>query len=252
MSAGVRMTAPGSAPLLEVEDLTMRFGMVTAAEGETVTLSPGEFVGIVGPNGAGKTTFLNLVTGYLRPQRGRIRFQGRDITGMRPAEIVTLGIGRSFQIPQLFLSLTVLENVLVALAAAEGRTLRPGDPLHRPERARAGLEVLQRFALADDAERPASALPEGGRKLLDIAMAFALRPRLLLMDEPTSGVSAEEKFVVMDTLVPVLRAAGVTAVFVEHDLEVVRRYAGRVLVLDAGRIVADGPPDAVLAPRSEA
>ena len=230
----------------------MHFGMVTAAEGETVTLLPGEFVGIVGPNGAGKTTFLNLVTGYLRPQRGRIRFQGRDITGLRPAEIVTLGIGRSFQIPQLFLSLTVLENVLVALAAAEGRSLHPGDPLRRPERVRAALDVLRRFALADVAGRLASALPEGARKLLDIAMAFALHPRLLLMDEPTSGVSAEEKFLVMDTLVPVLRAAGVTTVFVEHDLEVVRRYAGRVLVLEAGRIVADGPPGAVLGPRSEA
>lgn len=232
--------------VLEVENLTMHFGSITAAEGENVRVGAGEFVGIVGPNGAGKTTFLNLVTGYLRPDAGRIRFLGRDLVGLRPHQITALGIGRSFQIPQLFLTLTVLENVLVALALAAGEGLTVWQPLHTRGRRDRALVILRQFELAGDAHRPASELPEGGRKLLDIALALALRPRLLLMDEPTSGVSAQEKLGVMDTLVRALHDAEVTAMFVEHDMEVVRRYARRVLVLENGRIVADGPPDVVL------
>lgn len=233
-------------PILEVRDLTLHFGSITAAERETVIVYPGELVGIVGPNGAGKTTFLNLITGYLRPERGAIRFWGQDVVGLSPHQITALGVGRSFQIPQLFLTLTVRENVLVALATREGRWASVRRPLHEPARVQAADEVLVQFGLLAQADRPAGELPEGGRKLLDVAMAFALRPRLLLMDEPTSGVSAREKFQVMDTLVQVLREAGVTALFVEHDMEVVRRYATRVLVLSNGRILADGVPTEVL------
>ncbi|MDR7554642.1 MAG: ATP-binding cassette domain-containing protein [Armatimonadota bacterium] len=233
-------------PILEVTDLTLHFGSVTAAERETVAVAPGEFVGIVGPNGAGKTTLLNLITGYHRPEAGRIRFLGRDIVGLHPHQITALGIGRSFQIPQLFLRLTVLENVLVALACASRQALDVWRPLYGRGRLAAAQELLGALGLAGDAGRLAGELPEGGRKLLDVALALALRPRLLLMDEPTSGVSTQEKFPVMDTLAGVLRAGAVTAIFVEHDMEVVRRYATRVLVLDSGRIVADGPPAAVL------
>ncbi len=233
-------------PILEVEDLTLHFGSITAAERETVIVYPGEFVGVVGPNGAGKTTFLNLITGYLRPERGAIRFWGQDVVGLSPHQITALGVGRSFQIPQLFLTLTVRENVLVALVTREGRWGSAWQPLQQTARVQAADEVLLQFGLLSQADRPAGELPEGGRKLLDVAMAFALRPRLLLMDEPTSGVSAREKFQVMDTLVAALREAGVTALFVEHDMDVVRRYATRVLVLNNGRILADGPPEEVL------
>lgn len=233
-------------PILEVEDLTLHFGSIPAAERVTVIVYPGEFVGVVGPNGAGKTTFLNLITGYLRPERGGIRFWGQDVVGMKPHQITALGVGRSFQIPQLFLTLTVRENVLVALANREGRWASAWRNLHEPTRVQAADEILLQFGLLAQADRPAGELPEGGRKLLDVAMAFALRPRLLLMDEPTSGVSAREKFQIMDTLLQALREAGVTALFVEHDMEVVRRYATRVLVLSNGRIVADGPPGEVL------
>lgn len=234
-------------PILEVEELTMHFGSITAADRETVIVYPGEFVGIVGPNGAGKTTFLNLITGYLRPERGRVRFWGQDVVGLQPHQITALGVGRSFQIPQLFLSLTVRENVLVALAIRERRGWSSfWSPLHEPTRVQVADEVLVQFGLLAQADRPAGELPEGGRKLLDVAMAFALRPRLLLMDEPTSGVSAQEKFRVMDTLLRALREAGVTALFVEHDMEVVRRYATRVLVLNHGRVLADGDPAEVL------
>jgi len=233
-------------PILEVEDLTLHFGSIVAAERETVIVYPGERVGVVGPNGAGKTTLLNLITGYLRPERGTVRFWGQELVGMPPHRITALGVARSFQIPQLFLTLTVRENVLVALATREGRWADPWRRLHEPARVQAADEVLLQFGLLAQADRPAGELPEGGRKLLDVAMAFALRPQLLLMDEPTSGVSAREKFHVMDTLVQALQEAGVTALFVEHDMEVVRRYATRVLVLNSGRILADGPPGEVL------
>lgn len=234
-------------PILEVEDLTLHFGSITAADRETVIVYPGEFVGIVGPNGAGKTTFLNLITGYLQPERGRVRFWGQEVVGLKPHQITALGVGRSFQIPQLFLTLTVRENVLVALAVWEGRGASSWwRPIHDPARVQVANEVLLQFGLLPQADRLASELPEGGRKLLDVAMAFALRPRLLLMDEPTSGVSAQEKFRVMDTLVRALQEAGVTALFVEHDMEVVRRYASRVLVLNHGRVLADGAPVEVL------
>ncbi len=233
-------------PILEVEALTLHFGSIVAADGITAVVYPGELVGIVGPNGAGKTTFLNLVTGYLRPERGSIRFCGQNVVGLSPHQITALGVGRSFQIPQLFLSLTVRENVLVALATREGRWGSFWRPLYEPARVQTADEVLLQFRLLAEADRPAGELPEGGRKLLDVAMAFALRPRLLLMDEPTTGVSAQEKFRIMDTLVQALREAGVTALFVEHDMEVVRRYATRVLVLNNGRILADGDPRDVL------
>lgn len=236
-------------PILQVEDLTMSFGMITAAQGENVTVHEGEFVSIVGPNGAGKTTFLNLVTGYLKPQAGRVRFMGRDIIGLSPNQITALGIGRSFQVPQLFVNLTVLENVLIALATASGQSGDFWRRLKQKGRVEEAHHILTQFGLGGQngaAARPASELPEGGRKLLDIALAFALRPKLLLMDEPTSGVSVEEKFSVMDTLVRVLKESQVTTIFVEHDMDVVRRYAGRVLVLSNGQIIADGPPDAIL------
>lgn len=233
--------------ILEVEDLTLHFGSIAAAERQTVSISAGELAGIVGPNGAGKTTFLNLVTGYVRPQTGRIRFLGRDIVGLPPYRITTLGIGRSFQIPQLYLTLTVLENVLVALACAARRGLDLWNPLGGRRRLEEAYAILRQIGLDAEAGRLASELPEGGRKLLDIGLALALRPRLLLMDEPTSGVSAMEKFQIMDTLMRALRENAVTAMFVEHDMEVVQRYANRALVLENGRIVADGAPADVLA-----
>lgn len=232
--------------ILEVENLTMRFGMVTAAEGENVTVQEGEFISIVGPNGAGKTTFLNLVTGYLKPQAGRVRFMGHDIIGLNPNQVTALGVGRSFQIPQLFTSLTVLENVLIALSTAAGHSVAFWRPLKQNSHLAEGRRILSQFGLGKQADRPASELPEGSRKLLDIALAFALKPKLLLMDEPTSGVSVEDKFGVMDTLVAVLKESNVTTMFVEHDMEVVRRYAGRVLVLSNGQIIADGEPEAIL------
>ena len=234
-----------SGPILKVENLRVAFGGIAAADGVDLTIEPGEFMAIIGPNGAGKTTFLNLCTGYVKPVTGTVSFEGRDITGLSPRAITRRGVARAFQIPQLFASHTLLQNVMLALAARHGiwQVLRPLDrPAYRAE----AHELLELVGLDTVADQPVSALPEGMRKLADIALALALKPRLLLMDEPTSGVSAQEKFDIMKTLMRVLQEQAVTALFVEHDMEIVRLYAGRVLVWDSGKVLASGAPDSVL------
>lgn len=232
--------------LLSVRDLHLAFGGLKAADGVGLDVLAGEFLAIIGPNGAGKTTFINVVTGYLRPRSGQITYAGRPILGLPPRRIVRLGIARSFQLPQLFTEHTVLENAALAVAAREG-VWSPVAPLLRSRYRDEAAALLERFGLLALAGRRADALNEGARKLADIAMAVALRPRLLLMDEPTSGVAAAEKMAVVEVLARVLREAGVTAVFVEHDMEVVARFADRVAVWNRGRIAALGPPGTVLA-----
>ena len=234
-------------PILQTIDLTRSFDMVKAADAINVTIGHGEVVGIVGANGSGKTTFLNLITGYVKPDRGRILIMGRDSAGLPPRLITKRGIARSFQIPQLYTGLSVQENVLLSLAAASGKGLGFWRPLYQGPWVEESLEILDRFGLKGYTERPVGELPEGGRKLLDIALSFALKPRLLLMDEPTSGVSIEDKFQIMETLVRVLQQSAITTIFVEHDMEVVQRYGRRVLVFDNGRVIADGDPASVLA-----
>lgn len=231
-------------PLLEARDLHIRFGGVVAASGISLRVYPGELLAIIGPNGAGKTTFLNLCTGYLRPERGQVLLEGKEITGLPPRVIARMGVARAFQIPQLFGEHTVEENLLLALAARRGfwRWNFLGDATRRQE----AWDLLSLVGLEDAAAIPVSEAPEGVRKLLDVVMALALRPKLLLLDEPTSGVSSEEKFRVMDLLAQALRAQRVSAVFVEHDMEVVRRYADRVAVWAEGRILAEGPPEEIL------
>ena len=236
-----------AAPIVQTLDLTKSFGMVTAADRINVQIQGGELVGIVGANGSGKTTFINIITGYLKPDRGRVLLMGKDRTGSPPRAIVKLGIARSFQIPQLYTSLSVLENLLLSLAARAGEATTFWRPLYRSSWMEEGLQTLERFGMKAYAHRPVNELPEGGRKLLDIALSFALKPQLLLLDEPTSGVSIEDKFQVMDTLMKVVEETRLTTVFVEHDMEVVQRYGRRVLAFDNGRVIADGTPEAVLA-----
>lgn len=235
------------APILQTLDLSKAFGAVTAADAINLQIQAGELVGIVGANGSGKTTFLNIITGYLKPDRGRVLLMGEDRTGLPPRAVTKLGIARSFQIPQLYTNLGVLESVLLSVAARDGVGTGFWKPLYRHEWMEQSLETLERFGLGAYAYRAASELPEGGRKLLDIALSFALRPKLLLMDEPTSGVSIEDKFQVMDTLMKVVGETHLTTVFVEHDMEVVQRYSRRVLAFDNGRVIADGEPGHVLA-----
>jgi branched-chain amino acid transport system ATP-binding protein len=231
--------------LLSARGLRIAFGGLKAADGIDLDVMEGEFLAIIGPNGAGKTTFINMTTGYLRPQAGSITYDGRPILGMKPRRIVRAGIARSFQLPQLFTEHTVLENAALAIAAREG-LWSPLAPLLRRRFRTEAEELLDRFGLLPLAGRRADALNEGARKLADIAMAVALRPRLLLMDEPTSGVASAEKMAVVETLARVLRQSKVTAVFVEHDMDVVARFADRVAVWGQGKIMALGPPEQIL------
>lgn len=233
--------------VLETLGVTRHFGAVKAADDLSLKLEEGQFVGIVGPNGSGKTTFVNIVTGYLKPTSGRILFRGEDVTGLDPRILTRRGITRSFQIPQLYNRLTILENMLIARAISTRHQYEFWKPLKTPERIEQALQVLDQFGFKDNADAKVSTLPEGGRKVLDVALSFSLHPTLLLLDEPTSGVSADDKFAIMDSLMGVLRGGANTTVFIEHDMDVVERYADRVLVFSEGTILADGTPKAVFA-----
>jgi branched-chain amino acid transport system ATP-binding protein len=232
--------------ILAVQGVNKSFGAVAAAADVNVAIDRDAVVGLIGANGAGKTTFINLVTGYLKPSSGSIRFDGRELTALPPRRITQLGVSRSFQIPQLFNTLSARENLLVAVGIVAAAAHRWAHSDLTPAGAgRASDEILERFGLAPYRDREAGLLPEGVRKLLDVAMALVVGPRILLLDEPTSGVSADEKFAIMDLIMSAVRR--VTVLFVEHDMDIVARYAGRVLAFADGRIIADGAPAAVLA-----
>jgi branched-chain amino acid transport system ATP-binding protein len=242
------------AVILDAQALCKNFGAVTAAAEVSAAVEKDSVVGLIGTNGAGKTTFINMITGYLKPDRGAIRYEGRDITRLPPREITRLGICRSFQIPQLYGSLSVYENMMIGigivlrnagLAGYFSRSDVPVPGFGRPPR-EVAEQLLGRFGLLEDRTRNAQVLPGGARKLLDIALTMVTKPRLLLLDEPTSGVSAEEKFGIMQMVLDAARAEGATVMFVEHDMEVVSRFAQRVLAFYDGRIIADAAPQAAL------
>jgi branched-chain amino acid transport system ATP-binding protein len=232
--------------ILDVKGLCKNFGSLTAASDINVSVDNHEVVGIIGANGAGKTTFVNLVTGYLKPTRGTIHFSGRNITRLPPRAIIKAGISRSFQVPQVFGTATIFDNVLIALGIAHDGRFPVWRPLHRADLVTAADRILQRFGIAAHRNDPASQVSQGVRKLMDIAMATVHKPRLLLLDEPTSGVSVEEKFAIMDVIMAALRAADITVLFVEHDMDIIARYASRVLAFYDGTIIADGAPHAVI------
>jgi branched-chain amino acid transport system ATP-binding protein len=235
------------APLLEAQGVGKRFGAVVAAAEINIVVAAGERVSLIGSNGAGKTTLVNMITGYLKPDAGHIRFDGRDITALHPRAIVGLGVARSFQIPQLFGELSVLDNLLVAGACHEAH-LSFWQRAHRADAVERAERLLQRFGLTEHRARRVVELPGGVRKLLDIAMALTVRPKLLLLDEPTSGVSAEEKFPMMDIIMAALGSErDTTVLFVEHDMDIVGRYADRVIAFYSGRVIADDVPQKALA-----
>ncbi|MCY4236780.1 MAG: ABC transporter ATP-binding protein [Rhodospirillaceae bacterium] len=231
--------------LLEAKNISIHFGGVIAAENVDMQIHKGRNLAIIGPNGAGKTTFLNICTGYLKPDAGKVYFRRRDITEKSPRQITRMGVARAFQIPQLFSEHTVIQNMLIAAAAREKRWLSFARLEEIPERNEM-MHLLELVNCAAIAERSVNKLPEGQRKLIDIAVALALKPQLLLMDEPTSGVASSEKFGVMDILTAALNEANVTSVFVEHDMGIVEKYADEVAVWASGAVQFRGPPAEIL------
>jgi branched-chain amino acid transport system ATP-binding protein len=234
--------------LLQTVDLRKQFGATRACDGVNFTVERGEFLSLVGSNGAGKTTLVNLITAHIRPDSGQILFEDRDITSMSVSARIKAGIARSFQLVNLFDGLSVFDNVALSIFARDGKTakitvLASSDGEVRRE----AREVLGEFGLAVKSELPAGELAQGERKLLDVAVAYALRPKLLFLDEPTSGVSSAEKAQIMDTVSSVVRSGAVTAVVIEHDMDVVFRYSDRIVMMHEGAFLADGPPDAIRA-----
>ena len=232
--------------LLRTTQLTKSFGTTRAVDHVDFTVAAGEVLALIGSNGAGKTTLINLVSGLIAPDSGRVDFQGTDITRASIHHKIGLGIARSFQLVNLFDQLSVQDNVTLAIFSREGRTRRlfslaDADTAVRDE----GAAVLKQFGLDTRAGEPAGGLSQGERKLLDVAVAYALRPKLLFLDEPTSGVSTREKAPIMDIITQVVRSGGITAVIVEHDMDVVFTYCPRVVAMHQGAILADGTPEEI-------
>lgn len=232
--------------LLRTIELKKYFGDTRAVDGVDFEVSEGEFLSLVGSNGAGKTSLVNLISAFLTPDSGQILFEGRDITYLSVNERVKAGISRSFQIVNLFDDLTTFDNVALTIFSRQGKTLKLMSLAdHDEEVNQETLEVLQLFNLEGMQHIPAGGLAQGERKLLDVAVAYALRPKLLFLDEPTSGVSTREKMVIMDTISSVVRAGNVTAVVIEHDMDVVFKYSDRIVAMHEGKVLADGTPDEI-------
>lgn len=234
--------------LLETVDLTKQFGDLRACDGVNFVVNKGEFLSLVGSNGAGKTSLVNLISGHLTPDSGKIVFEGEDITSATVQQRIKAGIARSFQIVNLFDGLSVFDNVALAVFSREGKIVRIAALAdHDQDVRRETFDVLERFGLEGKSEVPAGGLAQGERKLLDVAVAYALRPKLLFLDEPTSGVSTRDKTQIMDTVSSVVRAGAVTAVVIEHDMDVVFRYSDRIVMMHEGRFLADGTPEQIKA-----
>ena len=241
--------------LLHAKGLGKCFGQVVAAKDIDVELAHDATVGLIGTNGAGKTTFVNMITGYLKPDSGQIFLEGLDITRLPPRAIVRLGVCRSFQIPQLFGSQTAFQNLVIGLGAAlrnsgSGSVFSgyggsvPGYDMSVPEVADM---LLERFGIQGYRNKPVRKLPGGVRKMLDVALAMTIKPKVVLLDEPTSGVSADEKLEMVSRTLNAIRLAGATVLFIEHDMDIVKRFSQRVLAFAEGRVIADGSSQSVFA-----
>lgn len=242
-----RVGTPAAEPsLLEVQHLSKAFGGNRAVHEVSFRLQAGELLALIGPNGAGKSTTFNLVNGQLVPDRGHITLDGVSLVGRKPHALWRMGVSRTFQIAQTFASLTVLENVQMALLSTDNRSLAfwPRATHYRREEA---TQLLQQVHLQDQASRPCSALAYGDVKRLELAMALANHPRLLLMDEPTAGMAPDERHALMQLTRQLVTQRGIAVLFTEHSMDVVFEHADRVLVMARGALIAEGTPAQVQA-----
>jgi branched-chain amino acid transport system ATP-binding protein len=235
-------------PLIELDNLTKRYGALVAVDNVSMQVSIGEVRAVIGPNGAGKTTLFHLITGVVKPTTGRVHFAGNDITGLPAHRICQRGLSRTFQLTSLFPEMSARENAALAAQARNPRRWLPfgGDSVFAQARC-AGDAALEQLGLTDVASRPAGLLSQGDQRLLEVAMAMAQQPKVLLLDEPTQGLSVEETVQAVDTLARFLEKSRVTALLVEHDMEVVFRLAHKITVMHRGGVIADGTPSAVKA-----
>ncbi|MDE2146536.1 MAG: ABC transporter ATP-binding protein [Burkholderiales bacterium] len=230
--------------MLRTHGLVRRFGGIAATDGVSLALERGARHALIGPNGAGKTTLINLLTGMLAPSAGRIELQGRDITRLAPYQRVGLGLVRTFQINQLFATLTPLQSLALAVAAQRGAAARWWQPVGADAAVAAECEaLLAQFRLQDDAARPTRELPYGRRRLLEIALAVAQRPRVLLLDEPAAGVPAAERADILATVAAL--PADVSVLLIEHDMDLVFSFASRITVLVNGAVLTEGTPASI-------
>ena len=231
---------------LKIENLVKSFNGNTVISDISLSIAPGELSAIIGPNGAGKTTFFNLITGYHLPNSGKIYFEGKSIAGMQPFDIVRLGISRAFQITNIFPKLSVLENIVATVITHKKGNLNLVTPIIKLksvyERA---YQILEDVGLADRAHRQSGTLAHGNQKILDIAVALAMEPKLLLLDEPTAGMSPEERWRTVELIQKLWQQLSITMVFIEHDMDIVFGISQKVRVLCYGTMLAEGTPDEI-------
>ena len=232
--------------LLQTTKLTKHFGDTRAVDSVDFTIGEGEVLALIGSNGAGKTSLVNLVSGLLRADSGTIVFRGTDVTQMSVHDRIVAGIARSFQLVNLFDPLTLLDNVALSIFSREDLTrklLSLAD--HQKAVWEEAFDILRQFGLEAKAKQLAGGISQGERKLLDVAVAYALKPQLLFLDEPTSGVSTREKAPIMDVVSSIVRSHHITAVVIEHDMDVVFKYSDRIVAMHQGTILASGTPDEI-------
>jgi len=232
--------------ILAVENLAKAFGGVQAVAGVSLEVGKGELLALIGPNGAGKTTCFNMLNGQLRPDQGSVKLEGRELVGLKPRQVWRLGVGRTFQITATFASMTVAENVQMALLSHHNRLWSfwpAASAIYRDE----AIRLLDRVGMAAQADRACGVLAYGDLKRVELAIALAHKPRLLLMDEPTAGMAPKERVALMALTAEIVRAEGLGVLFTEHDMDVVFAHADRIVVLNRGRLIAEGAPSAVRA-----
>lgn len=231
-------------PVLEVHDLSKSFGALKAVEGVSFSLAGGELLALIGPNGAGKSTCFNMLMGQLRPTRGKVYLNGADLAGLRPRQIWRMGVGRTFQITATYPSMSVVENVQMALISHHRRIFAVLPYAHGLYRDQA-LELLAMVGMEDQAGRHCAVLAYGDLKRLELAIALAHAPTLLLMDEPTAGMAPRERVALMQLTADIVRERGVSVLFTEHDMDVVFAHAHRIMVLNRGQLIANGSVEAI-------